>query len=170
MNVREWALVTFTILAQMSVGAFWVLGVVHFYATRKAGVEEADRMSDRALLAIIPVLALGMLASLLHLGNPLSAYKAVSNLDSSWLSREILFGVLFAISGALFAFLQWRKIGTFGMRNVVAWIAALLGLGLLTSMSSVYLLGSQPAWNTPATQLKYRMYNGLSSPNLGLKA
>lgn len=155
MNVREWALVTFTILAQMSVGAFWVLGVVHFYATRKAGVEEADRMSDRALLAIIPVLALGMLASLLHLGNPLSAYKAVSNLDSSWLSREILFGVLFAISGALFAFLQWRKIGTFGMRNVVAWIAALLGLGLLTSMSSVYLLGSQPAWNTPATPVSF---------------
>jgi anaerobic dimethyl sulfoxide reductase subunit C (anchor subunit) len=155
MNVREWALVTFTILAQMSVGAFWVLGIVHFYATRKAGVEEADRMSDRALLAIIPVLALGMLASLLHLGSPLSAYKAVSNLDSSWLSREILFGVLFAISGALFAFLQWRKIGTFGMRNVVAWIAALLGLGLVTSMSNVYLLGSQPAWNTLATPISF---------------
>jgi anaerobic dimethyl sulfoxide reductase subunit C (anchor subunit) len=155
MNVREWALITFTILAQMSVGAFWVLGIVHFYATRKAGAEEADRMSDMALLAIIPVLALGMLASLLHLGNPLSAYKAVSNLNTSWLSREILFGVLFAVFGAAFAFLQWRKIGTFGMRNVVAWVAAILGLGLVTSMSSVYLLYSQPAWNTLATPISF---------------
>lgn len=155
MNVREWALITFTILAQMSVGAFWVLGIVHFYATRKAGTEEADRMSDLALLAVIPVLALGMMASLLHLGNPLSAYKAVSNLGTSWLSREILFGVLFAVSGAVFAFLQLRKVGTFSMRNIVAWVAALFGLGLVVSMSNVYMLYSQPAWNTLATPVSF---------------
>jgi len=155
MNVREWALITFTILAQMSVGSFWVLGIVHFYATRKAGAEEADRMSDLALLAIIPVLALGMLASLLHLGNPLSAYKAVSNLGTSWLSREILFGVLFAVSGAVFALLQLRKIGTFSVRNIVAWVAALFGLGLIVSMSNVYLLYNQPAWNTVATPISF---------------
>jgi anaerobic dimethyl sulfoxide reductase subunit C len=155
MELREWALIVFTILAQMSVGAFWVLIIVHSYATRKAGVEEADRMSDRALLAIIPVLALGMLASLMHLGNPFSAYKAVSNLDSSWLSREILFGVLFAVSGALYAFLQWRKMGSVAVRNVIAWVTALLGFGLVYSMASVYMLYSQPSWNTLATQISF---------------
>ena len=54
MNVREWALITFSILAQLSVGSFLVLGVVHFFAARKSGEEEADRLSDRALLAIDP--------------------------------------------------------------------------------------------------------------------
>jgi len=155
MELREWALIIFTILAQMSVGAFWVLSIVHFYASRKASVEEADRMSDRALLAIIPVLGLGMLASLLHLGNPLSAYKAVTNLGSSWLSREILFGVLFVVFGAIYALLQWRKIGTIVVRNIIAWIAALLGLGLVYSMSNVYMLDTQPAWNSIATPISF---------------
>lgn len=87
MDMREWALVAFTILAQMAVGSFLVLGVVHFLAQRKAGEAEADRLSDRALLAIGPVLVLGMIASLLHLGTPLSAYRAVTNVGTSWLSR-----------------------------------------------------------------------------------
>lgn len=155
MELREWALIVFTILAQMSVGAFWVLGIVRYYATRKAGVEEADRMGDRALLAIIPVLVLGMLASLLHLGNPFSAYKAVTNLSSSWLSREILFGVLFLVFGTLYAFLQWRKVGSATVRTVTAWVAALVGIGLVYSMARIYMLYSQPAWNTLATPLSF---------------
>lgn len=155
MNLREWALVTFTILSQMSVGAFVVLGVVHFYALRKAGVEEADRLSDRALLAIGPVMVLGLLASLLHLGNPLNSYRAVSNLGTSWLSREILFVVLFTVLGAVFAFMQWRKIATFAVRNIVAWITAIVGLALVYSMSNVYLLPTQPAWNTLATPINF---------------
>ena len=69
MNIREFALITFSILAQLSVGSFLVLGVVHFFAMRQAGAEEADRLSDRALVAIWVTLLLGLAASLLHLGN-----------------------------------------------------------------------------------------------------
>ena len=112
MNAQELALVAFTILAQMSVGAFVVLGIVHIWAMRQAGEAEADRLADRALLAIVPTLVLGLLASLFHLGNPLNAYLAVLNVGSSWLSREILVGVMFAGLGFVFAFLQWRKIGS----------------------------------------------------------
>lgn len=86
MNVSDWALVVFTILAQMSVGSFWVLGFVHFFSVRKAGQEEADRLSDRALLVVGPLLVLALVASLLHLGDPLNAFRAVSNVGSSWLS------------------------------------------------------------------------------------
>lgn len=155
MDVREWALITFTILAQMSVGAFVVLGIVHFYAMRKAGMQEADRLSDRALLAIGPVLALGFLASLLHLGNPLNAPRAFTNLYSSWLSREILFGVLFGALGAIFAFMQWRKLASFQVRNLIAWITALTGLALVYSMARVYMLDTQPAWNSWATPVLF---------------
>jgi anaerobic dimethyl sulfoxide reductase subunit C (anchor subunit) len=155
MNIREWALVTFTILAQMSVGSFVVLGFVHFFAVRKAGSEEADRLSDRVLLAIGGVLILAMIASLLHLGNPTNAYRAVTNFGSSWLSREITFLVSFMIVGGAFALMQWRKIASFAVLNVVAWIAALLGLGLVYSMSSIYMLDTQPTWNSLATPIGF---------------
>ncbi len=112
MDTQEWALVIFTILMQMAVGSFLVLGIVYFFASRKHGAEEANRLSDRALWAIGPVLALGMLASLFHLGTPLKAYTAVSNFGSSWISSEILFTVIFLVLGGIFAIMQWRKIGT----------------------------------------------------------
>ncbi len=155
MSIREWALILFTILGQMSVGAFLVLGLVHFFAARKAGSEEADRLSDRALLAIGPVLVLGMLASLFHLGNPLNAYRAVANVGTSWLSREILSGVIFAVLGGLFAIMQWRKLGSFALRNVIAWITAIVGLVLVYSMSQVYALPTQPAWDSWATPVSF---------------
>jgi anaerobic dimethyl sulfoxide reductase subunit C (anchor subunit) len=155
MDVREWALIAFTILTQMSVGAFVVLGVVHFFVARRAGEAEADRLSDRALLAIGPVIVLALVASLFHLGNPLNAYRAVANLGTSWLSREILASVLFTVVGGLFAVMQWRKISTFAVRNVIAWIAALIGLAQVFIMGMVYQLPTQPAWNSLATPITF---------------
>ena len=155
MTIREWALVTFTILSQMSVGSFLVLGVVHFFSIRKAGLEEADRLSDRALLAIGPVLILAFLASLLHLGNPLNAPRAIMNFSNSWLSREITFGILFAGAGGLFAIMQWRKISSFTVRNVIAWVAVLFGLAHIFSMAQIYRLETQPVWDTIATPITF---------------
>lgn len=155
MNVREWALIAFTILAQMSVGSFLVLGIVHYFASHSENLEEADRLSDRALIAIGPVLVLGLVASLLHLGNPLNAYRAVTNLSSSWLSREILSGVIFAALGATFAFMQWRKISTANIRNLVALLTAAVGLVLVYCMSQVYMLPTRPSWNLLTTPLSF---------------
>lgn len=155
MNTKEWALIIFTVLAQMSVGSFVVLGFVHYLTRRAAGTEAADRMSDRALLAIGPVLVLAMIASLFHLGNPLYAPRAITNVATSWLSREILLGVLFAVAGGVFAIMQWRKIGSFAVRNVIALVAAVIGLGLVASMAMVYMLRAQPAWNSLATPVSF---------------
>jgi anaerobic dimethyl sulfoxide reductase subunit C len=155
MNIKDWALVVFTILAQMSVGAFVLQRFVHLYATRKASVEEADRMNDRAVVVIILTLGLGFLASLLHLGSPVTAPKAVLNYATSWLSREILLGVAFVVLGALFALLQWFKIGPAVLRNVIAWIASAFGLGLVYSMAMVYMLPTMPSWNTLATPILF---------------
>ena len=58
MGIREWALIVFTILTQMAVGSFVVLGIVHYFAARRLGLAEADRVSDRALLTIGPVIVL----------------------------------------------------------------------------------------------------------------
>lgn len=155
MNTTEWALIAFTILTEMSVGAFLVLAVVHYYVAKKAGVEEADRMSDRVLVAIIITLGLGLLVSLFHLGNPLNAPKAVTNIATSWLSREILAGVIFAVIGLIFVILQWFKIGPAVLRNVIAWIAAIVGVVLVYFQSRIYMLPTQPSWNTFETPISF---------------
>lgn len=155
MNLREWALIAFTILAQMAVGSFLILGVVHYFAQRREGIQQADRLSDRALVAIGPVLVIGLIVSFLHLGNPINAFRAISNVGASWLSREILFGVLFAAAGAIFAFMQWRKISSPATRSAIAWLAALLGVVMVYSMSNVYQIESMPSWNTPLTTVAF---------------
>ncbi len=151
MNTHEWALIIFSVVMQMAVGSFIILGSVHFFAARKYGVDEADKLSDRALLAIGPVVVVGLLVTFLHLGNPINAPRAIANIGSSWLSREILFSLLFGGGGAVFAFLQWRKISTPTVRNALGWIVAALGVALVYSMSMVYRIFSVPAWDTLAT-------------------
>lgn len=155
MRTAEWALIIYTILIQMAVGAFLILGAMHLLAVRKAGAEEADRLSDRALYAIGPVVVLGVIASMLHLGNPLNSYQVLSNIGTSWLSREIAMTILFSGLGAVFALLQWRKIGSFAVRTVVAVLTAVAGVGLVYSMSQIYMLPTQPSWNTFGTPVQF---------------
>jgi anaerobic dimethyl sulfoxide reductase subunit C (anchor subunit) len=155
MNTREWALIAFTILNQMAVGSFLILGIVHTYALRKKGMEQADQLSDRALLSIIPIVGLALIASLFHLGNPINAPRAINNLGTSWLSREILSDLIFAGLALVFAIMQWRKIASFAVRNVIAWITAIVGLGFIYVMSSAYLLPTEPSWNTLATPVTF---------------
>jgi anaerobic dimethyl sulfoxide reductase subunit C len=155
MNAKDWALIIYTILAQMSVGSFIVLGIMHFFARSKSGQEDADRLSDRALLAIGPVLILGTIASLFHLGSPVNSFRAVSNFGSSWLSREITFTLAFIVVGGVFAIMQWRKIATFQIRSAVAIVAAIIGVALVYSMAQIYMLRTTPAWDTAATPVSF---------------
>jgi anaerobic dimethyl sulfoxide reductase subunit C (anchor subunit) len=155
MRIQDFALISFTILMQLSVGGFVVLAFARWFATRKANANEAERLTNPALFWIIPMIILGLLASLLHLGDPLGAYRAVNNFATSWLSREIMFGVAFAVLASLFALLQWRKMLSVGLRNILAWITVLVGLALVYSMGNVYLLDAQPAWNTWVTPVTF---------------
>ncbi|MFN8447608.1 MAG: DmsC/YnfH family molybdoenzyme membrane anchor subunit [Anaerolineae bacterium] len=155
MNPHEWALVIFTVVMQMAVGSFCILGGVHFFASRRNGSAEADKLSDRALLAIGPVVVFALIATLFHLGNPINAPRALGNIGSSWLSREIALSLVFAAGGAVFAFMQWRKIGSASMRNALALLVALIGLVLVYAMSMIYQLPTIPAWDTLATSATF---------------
>lgn len=155
MNAHEWALIIFTVVMQMAVGSFVILGGVHYFATRRNGIEEADKLSDRALLAIGPVVVFGLIVTLFHLGNPINAPRAIANIGTSWLSREILLSLVFSAGGAVFAFLQWRKISSSTIRNVVGLIVAAIGIVLVYAMSMVYRLDNIPAWNSIATPVSF---------------
>ena len=156
MNVHELPMIVFTILAQMSVGAFVVLGILQLVALRRFGAEAVDKVTDPVLYAIGPVMVLGLVASMFHMNDITNTLNVVRNLDSSWLSREIIFGTGFAGLGFLFAVAQWFKWGSARLRQGLALATAVVGLGLVFSMSMVYYsLVTVPAWNTWATPAQF---------------
>ena len=156
MNTRELPMIIFTVLGQMSVGAFVVLGIVQVFASRRHGKDAVDKVTDPALYAIGPILVLGLAASTFHMHDATNVLNVVRHLDSSWLSREIVFGVGFAGLGFLFASAQWFRWGSTRLRQALAAFIALVGLGLVYSMSMIYYsLPTVLAWHTWATPVQF---------------
>ncbi len=135
--MRERSLVAFTIFSQTAVGGFWALGALHIWATRQVGSAIAHALTDTAWLAVAPLMALAMLASFFHLGKPLNVRWVFANLRSSWLSREVLFVALFAVSSGLFAWLQWFKWGSPAVHDALGLAAGLLGLAMAAAAAKV---------------------------------
>ncbi len=150
--MEELPMILFTVIAQMAIGAFWALGFVQLLGRlRKLPGEAIDRVTDTSLFAVGPLLILGFFAAFFHLNDPFHAPFTLLHVGSSWLSRELLSGVLFGGFGFVFAACQWNKWLSRTVRDVLAVLTALSGLALLTSMSGVYCtVRTIPAWHTPA--------------------
>lgn len=155
MDTREWALLAFTILGQTAAGLMIILMLIRGYITGKAGAQLAEQLTDRPLYVVVPVMAVAFLASLFHLGSPLNILRALPNLGSSWLSREVVLAVVFVVFAAIFTYMKWRKAGSEGTRTIIGWIAAVFALAYIYAMGMVYMLPTQPAWNTLATPLMF---------------
>lgn len=155
MNVHELPLILFTLLSQMAVGSFVVLGVVQVFARRKHDPATVDRLTTPALYAIGPVMVAALIVSMLHLGNPINALNVLNHLGSSWLSREILFGCTFTGLGAAFAICQWRGWFTTTVRQILAGVTALVGLVFVYATANVYLIETVPAWNSWTTPVTF---------------
>ncbi|QJC22711.1 dimethyl sulfoxide reductase anchor subunit [Arcanobacterium buesumense] len=147
--MHELPMIIFTVVAQMSVGAFWALGAIQLLGRyRKISVAAIDRITDVAMYAVGPLLVAGFFAAFFHLNDPFHAIFTMNNIFSSWLSRELFAGVLFGGFGAAFAISQWFNWFTRGLREILAILTALSGLFLLVSMSGVYYSTiTIPAWN-----------------------
>ena len=150
MNVHELPMILFTVIAQMCVGTFIVLGVITLIASRRHDVRTVERLTEPVVYAIGPAMVLGLAASTLHMNDITNTLNVFRNVGSSWLSREIVFGIAFAALGFAFALLQWFKVSTIRVRQLVAAATALTGIALIWSMSQIYYsLQTVPAWNTP---------------------
>lgn len=155
MDTREWALLAFTILGQAAAGLMIILMVIRTYVAGKAGIELADQLTARPAYMVVPIMAAAFLSSLFHLGSPLNILRALPNLGTSWLSREVVLAVVFVVFAAIYAFMQWRKVGSEGARTAIGWIAAVFAVAYVYAMSMVYMIPTQPAWNTLATPLTF---------------
>ena len=155
MDTQETPLVIFTILAQLSVGAFVINGVLHVLAGRKNGQAKVDKLSDPALYAIGPIMIVALAVSVAHLGDPLHALYTCENFGRSWLSREIVFGVAFAVGAIVFSVAHANKWFTPMLLQLLAGLTALLGLAFILSQGMIYVIPTIPGWDSWATPVSF---------------
>lgn len=138
--MTEWPLVIFTVALQASCGL--ALSATLF---DRASGNSQDAAMRRLGLAAFPLIALGLVASLVHLGRPFSALRSLSNLGSSRLSLEILLSLLFAAAAFVYGLRWWR--GITPKRFWFGAVTSLIGLAAVGSSFVIYMIPTQPAWN-----------------------
>ncbi len=151
MNLREWALPVYTIMIQMSVGMLLVLWILRSFESGVKNSALVDRIIRDPLLVIITTIVIGLVGAHFHLSRPFLSFLAVRNFATSWLSREIVFTIIYSLLTACLWGLQWFQIGSFRLRTAVGWLAILFGFVTIYCMGHIYLLPTQAAWNVPTT-------------------
>ncbi|MCB9137007.1 MAG: dimethyl sulfoxide reductase anchor subunit [Caldilineaceae bacterium] len=151
MNIREWALPVYTILMQMAVGALLMLWLVRAASLRRYAPAGVDRVLRLPLAAIWITTLTAVTASHWHLSRFYLSPLAVLNWRTSWLSREIIFTVLFFALTTALLWLLWFRDGRTRLKTALGWASVAAGYGVIYSMSRIYLLPSQAFWNTPLT-------------------
>jgi anaerobic dimethyl sulfoxide reductase subunit C (anchor subunit) len=167
MTLRELALVSFTLLMQASVGIVLVVAALpslQGFHPKPGGMWPLVGRLGTPLGVAAAAAALGLLASLLHLGQPILAWFALANVRGSWLSREIALAIVFVAALAVLALSHAGDRSLPSLRMAASVLAAVAGLALVFSMARLYMIGGQPAWDrftTPATFFASTLLLGL---------
>jgi DMSO reductase iron-sulfur subunit len=158
LSSRENPLVIFTLVSQISLGAFFIaflgvqFGIQSFLVLR-------DSVMYIPLMAITVGLAgLGMLVSATHLGKPWRFYRGFNNLRHSPVCREGLGMLLYMVFAGLHLLLMlpandifisllgdWGRFDTFA--SVSGYLALIAGSVGLYYMYRCYRIRARPFWN-----------------------
>jgi len=155
MTRNEWPLVFFTLLIQMAVGIMLALTMVTFIDQLNIPQDAQDSIRITLPRVILPILILGVISASLHLTRPGNARLAMTNLKQSWLSREMLLGIMFGLLSSTLWLFQLLEIGSPAMVGILLWAGTLSGILLLYGMSRIYMLRTVPSWNTWATPISF---------------
>ncbi|EHQ88544.1 dimethyl sulfoxide reductase anchor subunit family protein [Desulfosporosinus youngiae] len=150
MFAEEWPLMMFTLFAQLAVGSFLLLVLIRFMLSSRDS-QLAAKMTNFGILAVGPIMGLALIFSLFHLGTPLGAYRSISNLGTSWLSREIVTAGGFFVFWLL-TYNAYRK-GKSG--SILAIVTSIFGLAVIFSMASIYVSSIFPAWANSNTYIAF---------------
>ncbi len=135
----ELSLILFTVFAQLAVGMVLFANI---------SCNKEDTLSLNLWKYSFFVLVIAGLASFTHLTNPFNAFYTITQIGSSWMSREI---VCVGIFGALLL-LHYLKKGT----KETGYASLAMGLVLVYVMAMVYAsVSSMPMWNLSSTLLAF---------------
>jgi len=157
-------LVFMLVLTQMSVGTFLVDQLLGWLPAAGREALSADARAVQCLAAFL-LGVLGLAASVLHLGRPQYAFRALLGLRTSWLSREILAFSVFAALATIYAVQPWLDVwpalAADGARRVLGLMVAASGLAAVLCSVMIYASTRRPFWNAPWTGLKFLLTAGL---------
>ena len=136
----EWPLAVFTLALQLACGFALAANVQATSRTVPHSVLRPFAMS------IFPIVSIALLASLLHLGRPLSAWRALSNIRNSRLSLEVLLTALFAAAALVYS-CTWLADAT-RLRFVAGMITSMMGFAAVVSSAAIYRIPAKPIWNS----------------------
>lgn len=150
MTDSTWSLVFFTLFAQAAFGLVTSLAIV------ASGRQRARRVVYTNVRALVTGIALLLMAAALvfsffHLGSPEKALYAVSNLRTSWLSREILMVSLFSIVLLIWYILQRADVTGRLANRYMRTISAVVGALMVYTMARLYMVPTIPAWDSART-------------------
>jgi anaerobic dimethyl sulfoxide reductase subunit C (anchor subunit) len=152
MRGAEWSLIIFTLFTQLAVGMFVIVCAANIMYFSKTNNPATKAIVDKIMLSVIVVLALAVAASFVHIGKPKNAAYAVSHFSKSWLSREIVFLILFTLLAGLSVVLQ----RAFTVANpILTVITGVFGMITVISMAKVYMLSTVPVWNHLSTPIQF---------------
>jgi DMSO reductase anchor subunit len=140
MAKKEWPLIAFTLLSQTAVGFFLLFVLPLALSGTVTGAADVRLLRLRSLLFVLALLAAAAALSFFHLGNPFNAYRALNNIRTSRLSREIFFELLLIFLVAVVCWLEWRISGSQDLRLGLYLLAALAGVGLIWSSAAAFKL------------------------------
>jgi DMSO reductase anchor subunit len=152
---RDWSLVVFTVVGQAAVGLFLVAGGVLYFADGVPGEIPGRDFRLGLVLAVLGLLLAGVVSSFFHLHHPRRAFRAVRNVRSAWLSREVLSLLIFLALLAALAFAEWTGAGAGAPLRWLCVAAGLAGISFLACMARIYTLPAVPFWDRVATPLSF---------------
>jgi len=155
--LKEWPLVAFTVAGQAAVGIFLFAGLPLFLSVGAGGNAAARETQLNVLAVVLGLLAVAALLSFFHLYHPFRARRVLTNLRTSWLSREIFFELGFMALVAFGAFLAWKRPAEGILLKGILAAAGLAGILFILSMSKLYMLQTVPPWNQAYTPLSFFM-------------
>jgi anaerobic dimethyl sulfoxide reductase subunit C (anchor subunit) len=141
---KEWSLIANSLLVQMAAGLFLFLGTFRLIQTDPADSKTMTDVIVPGMLLAGLLLVSGMFSSLFHLGNPFRAYRAATNLRSSWLSREILFTVIFFGLWLVYFICEINGIYI----QLLIWLTIPAAILSVISMANIYYSTGNRGWHS----------------------
>jgi anaerobic dimethyl sulfoxide reductase subunit C (anchor subunit) len=129
----------------LAVGLFLALLATSSFL--RGGHPAGTPVGEGPYLLVGVLMAAALTVSLLHLGAPLSAFYALSNLEESWLSREILVVLAFLGLWGLGYWLGRHPRTAPWTARALAWATALTGIALIWVMARIYMVPARPLWD-----------------------
>lgn len=154
-NLREWALPLYTILMEIAGGTLFLLWVARAILAQKLGRQVLDRAIQNILWILLLTTATSLIGSHFHLSKPHYSFLVLVNVSHSWLSREIAYNLLFLVFLYSLIWIEVNEPERWHQKNILGWMAILSSCGNIYAMAKIYILPTQPIWDSSITIITF---------------